>query len=151
MKKSIGVLALVLLMDATTAQQTVPLPPLQLAGAGKRSAQVPTTYDGLFAAVAYDLFGRKLEITWYRDFGLAYPKKSFQHEALGYWPTEVCEAGANKLLVAGKTSKGQTVIRLWEFSATETLDPAYDDPNTGQTVYPDSYLPITQKELLYQG
>jgi len=136
---------------AMAAQEVGLPPPTRLSNGDHRGTGVPTSYPGLSAAVTYDLQGRKLDITWFREFGLAYPQKSFQSEALDFWPTEACEAGSNKLCVAGKNSKGQTLVHLWEFSATEMLDPSTIHPKTGETIYPDTYVPVVQKGPLYEG
>jgi len=74
---------------------------------------------------------------------------SLQTEQVPFWPTEICGAGPNRICVAGKTVKGKTRIQLWEFSATEVLEDPFQDPQTGQWIYPETYLPIETKTQLY--
>jgi hypothetical protein len=95
---------------------------------------------------------RDVQITWLRDFSeYATKQTSVQLEPMSMWPTEVCGFGTDKICVAGRNVKGQTIIRLLQFSQTEELEDAYQDPDTGETIFPDTFIPIVSSTTVYSG
>ena len=149
----------------STAQVAVPLPPspppIEFEASSKRPSAIQTSYEDLGGAVEYSMRRKLVHLTWRRDFSSYLPETthppsltpdggfvSLQDEPVGFWPTEVCGFGEDRVCVAGKTSKGKTRIEVWTFNTDETLDDPFQVP-PGVFKYPDTFLTIESKETVY--
>ena len=134
----------------TTGPATPGPPPLELQGTGKRSPLVELSYLDVEGAVGYGMTDKEIRLRWRRDFSyLADPQYppvrsgegwyvSSQAESVGFWPTEVCGFGENRICVAGKTTTGKTRIQLWEFDATAS----HNAPDSGLPISRTSRAPV---------
>jgi len=134
-------------------------PPAELERTGLRAQGFPVGYEDVVGGVEYHMNDRKVTIWWARDHSSYLPdetlsfegtRMSSQTESIGFWPTEVCGFGVDRICVAGKTSKGKTRIQLWTFDTSEPLPDPYVD-SSGKRRYPSVYVPIASKTTLYEG
>jgi len=144
-------LAILLAAYSLCSQTSVGPPSDSLDGLNKRGVTFKTTYAGLEGSLSYDMLEKRIHLRWYRDFPDGTHSRSSQDEGLTYWPTEICAFGPDKVCIAGKDSKGKTVIRVWEFSTADALEDPHIDPGTGERVYPPTHIPVGSTTTLYEA
>jgi len=134
-------------------------PPAEFDRTELSSQAVSIAYGDVWGAVEYFMNERKVKLTWVRDYSNYLPDEtlslngtriSSQLESIGFWPTEVCGFGTDRICVAGKTSKGKTRIQLWTFDTSEPLPDPYVD-TTGRQRYPQVFIPVASKTTIYEG
>lgn len=133
-------------------------PPLRLQGVDKRAARLLTGYPTIEGGVLYGMNAKKVTIYWRRDFSSHLPDPlslsedggfvSIQEEPTGFWPTEVCAFGVDRICVAGKTTQGMTRIQLWTLDSSALLEEPTVD-GAGMKRYPEAFLPVLSKIDLY--
>jgi hypothetical protein len=152
----------VLVSARSSAQQGAPAPgtppPLRLAGVEKRTPRIITGHADVEGGAIYGMTSKTVTFYWRRDFSSHLPDPltlssdggfvSVQEESMGFWPTEVCGFGTDKVCVAGKTSAGKTRIQVWTLDSSATLEDPYID-SEGVKKYPETFLPVTTKVDVY--
>lgn len=158
-----GVLGTGPLPDQRAERALAGPPPLELDSPGKRPARVFVSLPGIEGGVSYALREKKVRITWRRDFSAYLPEPnvppslsldggfpSIQEESVGFWPTEVCGFGPDRIAVAGQTIRGTATIQLWSFDTQTPLGDPYTDPS-GRLRFPETFLPVSSKVTLLNG
>jgi len=147
-----------LLTASLGAQEAVGPPPRELAGSVEGGAHVMTSFAsgiegvaGVEGAVTYDMLERTVVLHWWRNFPAQQRREgSTQVEHLSLWPTAVCSFGTDRVCVAGKDPRGQTVIQSWRFSTSEVFEPA-SAQSTGELFFPDTLIPVASTTTVYEG
>lgn len=96
-----------------------------------------------------------IEFFWVRDFSAWMPDPSLspvgtrvstQEEPAGFWPTDVCGFGTDRVCVAGNTPAGAR-IDLWTLDTrAELAEPRRDA--SGRMRYPATRIPVLSKVVL---
>jgi hypothetical protein len=126
------------LCPAATAQIHQGVPPAELWGFGRTTHKI--TYDnGIWGRVEFNAPKKKLSVLW--RLGSTGLRQDF---ATSYYPTDVIALTATRWCVAGKRTRGATVIELWTIQQHLAL---YADGGGGPPIIRTAA--ITEIETVY--